>query len=140
MRQPTFRGAHWYVCLVAGIALLCIGWTAYRRAGEESLLRAHTGLMTLLVAGDFERAYQLTTDEYRANHTVEEFRFIFRDYERDKFHLQRSPTVLSFGLFSAEVFADEVPGAFEFLNGPSFSYRRERGQWRFTGKVVNYLD
>ena len=140
MRNPTFRGAHWYVCTVAGVALLCIGWTAYRRVEEESLLRTHSGLMALLVAGDYERAYRLTTDEYRAAHTVGEFQSIFRDYEGDKSYLTQSPTVLSLGFFSAEVYAYEVRSLFEFLNGPSFFYRRERGRWRLTGKVVNYMD
>ena len=140
MRNPTFRGAHWYVCTVAGVALLCIGWTAYRRVEEESLLRTHSGLMALLVAGDYERAYRLTTDEYRAAHTVGEFQSIFRDYEGDKSYLTQSPTVLSLGFFSAEVYAYEVRSLFEFLNGPSFFYRKERGHWRFTGRAAHYLD
>ena len=140
MRNPTFRGAHWYVCTVAVIALLCIGWTAYRRVEEESLLRAHSGLMRLLVAGDFEQAYRLTTDEYRAAHTVGEFQSTFRHYKEDKPCLTQSPTVLSLGFFSAEVYAYEAPGILELLNGPSFFYRKERGQWRFTGETAHYLD
>ena len=140
MRGPNRRHHFLFIGTVAGLALLCVGWTAYRRAEEESLLRAHSGLMRLLVAGDFEQAYHLTTDEYRAAHTAGEFRSTFRHHEGDTRYSPNSPTVLSLGFFSAEVYAYEVPGFFEFLNGPSFFYRKERGQWRFTGEGAHYLD
>lgn len=142
MRNLAFRGPHWYVCTVAGIALLCLGWTAYRRAEEESLLRTHSGLMRLLVAGDFEQAYRLTTDEYQSEHTVGEFQSDFRHYQGNNSvpHVSHSSTVLSLGPFSAEVYTGEVRSLFEFLNGPSFFYRKERGQWRFTGETALYLD
>lgn len=140
MRNRTFSRGHLFVCTVAGVALLCFGWTAYRRAEEQSVLRTHSGLLALLVAGDYERAYRLTTDEYRAAHTVGEFQARFRHYEGEKHYLKRSPTVLSLGLRSAEVYADEVRSLIEFLNGPSFFYRKERGQWRFTGEVAHYMD
>ena len=139
MRNRTFSRGHLFVCTAAGVALLCFGWTAYRRAEEQSLLRTHSGLMALLVAGDYERAYRLTTDEYRAAHTVGEFQSVFRHYEGENY-LTRSSTVLSLGLGSAEVYADEVRSLVEFLDGPSFFYRKERGQWRFTGEVAHYMD
>lgn len=96
--------------------------------------------MTLLVAGDFAQAYGLTTNEYRMSHTAEEFQSTFGHFKGDSLYSPRSPTVISFGFNSAEVYAYDDPGLFELLNGPSFFYRKEQGQWRFTGEQSNYLD
>ena len=140
MRTLRLRRHLWLLWMVVGASLLYAGWSAYRRVGEASLLRTHSELMALLVAGDFEQAYRLTTGEYRARHTVGEFRAAFGHYRGESHYLPRSPTVISFGLFSAEVYAYEDPGLFQFLNGPSFYYRREGGRWRFTGEGAHYLD
>ncbi len=96
--------------------------------------------MTLFVAGDFQQAYRVTTNEYRASHTAEEFQSTFSHFKGDLLYLSSSPTVISFGFNSAEVYAHEDSGFFELLNGPSFFYRKEQGQWRFTGEQSHYLD
>jgi hypothetical protein len=96
--------------------------------------------MTLLVEGESEKAYRLTTNDYRANHTLQDFQTKFADIKGDKLFLAKDPSILSCSLNSAEIYAWHEPGFFELLNGPSFFYRKEEGQWRFTGETKLYLD
>lgn len=93
-----------------------------------------------LVKGDSQQAYGLTTNEYRAHHTLREFEQDFADIKDDEQFLAKDPSVLSFSLKSAEIYAWRDPGWFALLNGPSFFYRKEDGHWRFTGKTELYLD
>ncbi len=96
--------------------------------------------MTLLIAGEFERAYRLTTDEYQSSHSVPEFQSAFDSIEGNKYYEPGPATVISFGVASGQVYGFEIPGFFELLNGPIFFYVKEHGELRFTGKIVMSLD
>jgi len=113
----------------------------YGTLEQKHVLQTHFLLMKFLAAGDGERAYSLTTSDYRANHTLQEFQTEFVYYKGQSISDVKDPLVLSCCSFgTAEIYAWESPGMFEFLNGPSFHYRKENGQWRFTGETNHYLD
>ena len=97
--------------------------------------------MELLVAGDSEQAYRLTTNEYQASKSLRQFQEDFRHIKGDNLYLTKEPVILSCYAGYAEIFAwQHTGGLFDFLNGPSFYYRKEGGEWRFTGEGSHYLD
>jgi hypothetical protein len=126
---------------LALIVLICTGWQGYRSVAEEPLLGTHSNVTKLLFQGDFDQAYELTTEKYRENHDPERFR---SDFLGCKGHPMFAPTahveVISFGFSSAEVYFGNDAGFFELLNGNSFFYTKENGEWRFTGRREHYLD
>jgi hypothetical protein len=123
-----------------GAAFPYAGWSVYRSVSEPPLLRVHSRLMTLLIEGDFDQAYRLTTDKYQARKSAREFEAAFRYMKGDEYYVPRHATVISFGVRSAEVYGFDDPGFFELLNGPVFFYIKEYGEWRFTGRKELYLD
>ena len=130
----------WLVCIVATVALLssCL---VHREFEKKAVLRTHFRLMELLVAGDIEQAYRLTTSDYQAANSLRQFQEDFRYVNGDNLYLTKEPVILSCYLGSAEIFAwPHTGGLFDFLNGPSFHYRKEKGEWRFTGETSQYLD
>jgi hypothetical protein len=97
--------------------------------------------MKCLAAGHSEHAYTLTTSDYRANHTLQEFTMSFAYIKGQSVGDVKEPFVISCCAFGrAEIHAWEDPGWFQFLNGPSFYYRKENGQWRFTGETDYSMD
>ena len=97
--------------------------------------------MKFLADGDSEQAYALTTSRYRANHTLEEFEKKFAFMKGMMVASVKDPLVLSCCSFgSAEIYVWKSPGWFEFLNGPSFHYSKENGEWRFTGEMGYSMD
>ena len=130
----------WVLATVAVVALLS-GCYVHREFEKRDALAAHFRLMQLLVQGDTEQAYGLTTNDYRATHSLREFAEDFADLKGDQLYLTSTPTILSCSLGAAEIFAyPHTGGMFDFLNGPSFHYRKEAGQWKFTGETDQYLD
>jgi hypothetical protein len=143
-RAMTFPGTKkrhiWVLAAVAVVALLS-GCLVHREFEKRDALAAHFRLMQLLVQGDTEKAYRLTTNDYRATHSLQEFREDFADLKGDQLYLTSAPTILSCSLGAAEIFAyPHTGGMFDFLNGPSFHYRKEAGEWKFTGETDQYLD
>jgi len=67
-KRSRGRIPRWFRVVLA-LGVLYAGWRAYRHFAEVSILRTHSALMKLLIAGDFEGGYRLTTDEYRAAHS-----------------------------------------------------------------------
>ena len=130
----------WVICVVAVVALATSCYVR-REFDKKAVLKTHFRVMELLVAGNSEEAYQLTTTQYRASHSLREFQEEFRDLKGDKLYLTKDPLVLSCSFGAAEIFAyPHTGGMFDFLNGPSFYYRKENGEWRFTGEGSTYLD
>ncbi|MFN0056489.1 MAG: hypothetical protein ACKV0T_30445 [Planctomycetales bacterium] len=127
------------IWFVMGAAIPYLGWTVYRWTAEPPLLSAHARLMTLLIAGDSERAYRLTTDEYQAKHSDLEFQSAFGHMRGDDLW-GKSASVISMGVDSAQVYCRPDPGFLEWLSGPIYHYVREQGEWRFTGKVEHPVD
>jgi hypothetical protein len=118
-----------------------LGWRKYVEAESASVLRAYHSVMTLLEAGDFNQAYLLMTDDYRASHSFQEFEVEFSQYSRPG-NPPHNPnaSVNSLFLFEAEVYWCEAPGFLDLLSGPSYKFRREHGEWRFTGDSQWYYD
>jgi hypothetical protein len=141
MKFPGPKRRHvWGFAAVAVVALLS-GCFVHREFERRDALAAHSRLMRLLVQGDTEKAYGLTTNDYRATHSLQEFQGDFADLKGDQLYLTSAPTILSCWVGAAEIFAyPHTGGMFEFLNGPSFHYRKEAGQWKFTGETDQYLD
>jgi hypothetical protein len=130
----------WVICVVAFVALASSCYVR-REFDKKAVLKTHFQVMELLVAGKSEEAYGLTTNNYRSTHSLSEFQKDFADLKGDKLYLTKEPIVLSCYLGSAEIFAyPHTGGMFDFLNGPSFYYRKENGQWRFTAEGNHYLD
>ena len=128
------------IWIVAVVALLSSCYVR-REFDKKAVLKTHFRVMELLVAGKSEEAYGLTTNDYRATHSLREFQEDFADLKNDKLYLTKEPTIISCSFGSAEIFAwPHGGGMFEFLNGPSFYYRKENGEWRFTGEGDHYLD
>jgi hypothetical protein len=126
--------------LFAGAALVSTCYV-HREVQKKNVLRAHLRLMELLVAGNNEEAYGLTTSDYRAAHSLREFQEDFAYIKNDNLYMTKEPTILSCYFGSAEIFAWPHGGGWlEFFNGPSFYYRKEKGEWRFTGETSHYLD
>jgi hypothetical protein len=97
--------------------------------------------MKFLAEGDSAQAYALTTSNYRANHSLQEFEKSFGYIKGMKVAEVKEPLVLSCcSLGTAEIYVWENPGWFEFLNGPIFYYGKEDGQWRFTGETAYSMD
>jgi hypothetical protein len=128
------------IWVVAVVALLSSCYVR-REFDKKAVLKTHFLVMELLVAGKSEEAYGLTTNDYRATHSLREFHDDFAHVKNDPLYLTKTPTILSCSFGSAEIFAwPHTGGMFEFLNGPSFYYRKENGEWRFTGDGSHYLD
>jgi hypothetical protein len=140
-RGPRFsvRQRVWLFSIL-GVVLLVGGFVIYREIEKRSVLKTHSQLMALLVEGKNEEAYRLTTRDYQTRHSLQEFAADLADLKNDRLYLTPEPTILSCYFGSAEIFAWRHEGMFEFLNGPSFYYRKEDGQWRFTGETSHYLD
>ena len=134
------RRQRWLICVVAVIAL---GSSCYvrREFEKKAVLKTHFRVMELLVSGRTEEAYGLTTSDYRSTHSLREFQEDFANLKDDKLYLTKQPIILSCSFGSAEIFAyPHTGGMFDFLNGPSLFYRKENGEWRFTGEGNHYLD
>jgi hypothetical protein len=118
-----------------------LGWRTYVARESVVVLRTYHQLMSLLEAGDFDQAYPLTTDKYRAEHSLEEFsrEFSHHSIPGNQPH-DPNASVNSLFLFEAEIYEHAAPGFLDLLSGKCFVFRRERGEWRFTGKVNQYLD
>lgn len=130
----------WLIYVVVLVALLS-GCYVHREVQKRNVLRTHFRVMELLVAGDAEQAYQLTTNKYRAENSLKQFQEDFAHLKGDNLYLTKEPTIISCSFGSAEIFAwPHGGGMFEFFNGPSFYYRKENGEWRFTGEGSHYLD
>jgi hypothetical protein len=130
----------WLISIVV-VAVLVSSCYIHREFEKKAVLKTHFRVMELLVAGNGEEAYKLTTNDYRADHSLGQFQEDFAYLKNDKLYLAKEPTILSCFAGSAEIFAwGHTGGMFDFLNGPSFYYRKERGEWRFTGEGNHYLD
>ena len=131
------------VWVSAAIVLVVLFASCYvhREFEKRDVLKTHLRVMELLVAGKTEDAYQLTTSAYRAANSLSQFQEEFAYLKGDKLYLTKEATILSCYAGSAEIFAwPHTGGMFAFLNGPSFYYRKENGEWRFTGEGSHYLD
>jgi len=109
----------------------------YRTLAKVPLVHTHALLLALLEAREFDRAYELTTDEYRATHTLDEFRSDFNGFEED-FEDPLNAPVSFHGFNSAEVFAYQSHGF--MYSGPTFVYRLGWRGWQFTGIYHFYFD
>ena len=141
MPSKRSRGRRVWLISVVVLTALLAGCYVHREFEKKALLKTHLRVMELLVAGNSDEAYQFMTSEYRAGHSLREFQEDFADLKGDKLYLTKEPTILSCYAGSAEIFAwPHYGGMFEFLNGPSFYYRKENGEWRLTGEGNHYLD
>ena len=130
-----------WVSGIVALAALISGCYVHREFEKRTVLKTHFRVMELLVAGNSEEAYQLTTSEYRSAHSLRQFQEEFAHVRNDNLYLTKEPVILSCYAGSAEIFAwPHTGGMFDFLNGPSFYYRKENGEWRFTGDGSHYLD
>lgn len=130
-----------WVSLAIVLVALISSCYVHREFEKRDVLKTHLRLMELLVAGKTEEAFQLTTSDYRAANSLSGFQAEFAHVKGDKLYLTKEARVLSCYAGSAEIFAwPHTGGMFDFLNGPSFYYRKENGEWRFTGEGSHYLD
>lgn len=130
-----------WLLLILALAAMWGGCYVHGRLEQRYVLQTHFSLMKFLADGDSECAYALTTSDYRANHTLEEFKPRFAYMKGWSVADVKDPLVLSCCAFgAAEIYVWEDPGWFEFLNGPSFHYSKEDGEWRFTGETDYSMD
>jgi hypothetical protein len=120
---------------------LWLGWRKYVEVESASVLRAYHAWMALLEKGNYGAAYLMLTQDYRDSHSLESFTAEFSRYS-DPGNPPHDPRASVNSLFrsTAEVYEHEAPDFFELLNGQCYSFRKENGQWRFTGRVATYLD
>ncbi|HKU74811.1 MAG TPA: hypothetical protein VJR02_12945 [Pyrinomonadaceae bacterium] len=130
-------------CLLFVLALVVLwgGCYVHGRLEQRFVLQTHFRLMRFLADGDTAQAYALTTNRYRKNHTLQEFETKVAFMKGKSVAEVKDPLVLSCCTFgNAWIHAWPNPGWFEFLNGPSFNYSKEDGEWRFTGEMDYSMD
>lgn len=129
--------------IVLSAALL---WTAvgsgvslYRRDAKRALLDVHASVTSMLLGGDTVGAYAFTTEDYRASHSLEEFRSAFGHLSGKSSFLRDPPCVLDLGFDSAAVGNCSNPED-TMYSGPALFYRKEHGRWLLTGEQAWYVD
>jgi hypothetical protein len=129
--------------LIVTLVGVWLGWRKYVEVESASVLRAYHSVMTLLEAGNFNQAYLLMTDGYRASHSLQEFEVEFSQHSIPGNPLH-NPNASVHSLFlvngKAVVYENEQPGFFDLLSGLCYEFRKENGEWRFTGESQQYLD
>jgi hypothetical protein len=123
------------------LVALWLGWRRHVEIESAAVLRAYHAYQRALETGALEEAYSMMTEEYRSRHSLEKFT---RNYghHAGPGNVPHDPnaSVSSLSRGRAWVYESEAPGFLELMSGKCYEFRKERGQWRFTGEVEQYYD